>query len=134
MKSKYPYASKSTLSFGIIPTIKILLAVESPRGHLPFLFLFDTGADVTSLPASAAEKLGIDLDKCPEEPMSGYEGSTILIYRSRINIIFNKKVFKVPCVFNPNEDVPILLGRAGILDKFNIFLDGKKEQILFEEI
>lgn len=134
MKLKYPYASKSTLSFGIIPTIKILLAVESPRGPLPFLFLFDTGADVTSLPASTAEKLGIDLDKCPKEPMSGYEGSTILVYRSQINIVFNKKVLVVPCVFNPNEDVPILLGRAGILDRFNIVLDGKRKQIFFEEI
>lgn len=134
MELKYPYASKSTLSFGIIPTIKILLAVESPRGPLPFLFLFDTGADVTSLPASSAGKLGIDLDKCPEEPMSGYEGSTVLVYISQINIIFNKKVFVVPCVFNRNEDSPILLGRAGVLDKFSIVLDGKRKQIFLEEI
>lgn len=134
MKLRYDYGSKSTLSFGIIPTIKILLAVESPQGNLPFVFLFDTGADVTSLPSSAAEKLGIDLDKCPEEPMSGYEGSTVLVYRSQISIVFNKKAFIMPCVFNPNEDVPILLGRVGILNRFNIILDGKGKQIVFEEI
>lgn len=44
------------------------------------------------------------------------------------------KTFEIPCVFNPNEEVPILLGRAGIIDKFNILLDGKKKEIVFEEI
>ena len=134
MKLIYPYENKPSGSFGNILTVSLWLNVYSPRGIFPFLFLFDTGADVSSLPNSAAEKLGIDLDKCPEEPMSGYEGSTILVYRSQISVVFNKKTFSVPCVFNPNEDVPILLGRVGILDRFNIFLDGKRKQITFEEI
>ncbi len=134
MKLKYPYGIKYSPAFGQIPTIKIFLPVEYPGGTEPFSFLFDTGADITSLPASAAEKLGIDLDKCPKEPMTGYEGTTISVYKSQIKIRFNKKSFTIPCVFHPNEEVPILLGRAGILDKFIIVFDGKKKEITFEEI
>jgi len=134
MKLRYPYEIKSSSTFGNIPTITFWLNVESPTGSMPFFFLFDTGADVTSFPISAAEKLGIDLDKCPEEPMSGYEGTTISVYRSQVKIIFNNKSFSVPCVFNPNEEVPILLGRAGILNRFNILLDGRKKEIVFEKI
>lgn len=134
MKLKYPYGIKTDPSFGSILTVKVLLEVGSPKGLAPFIFLFDTGADITSLPTSAAEKLGIDLDKCPKEPMSGYEGTTILVYRSQIELYFNKKAFNIPCVFNPNEEVPILLGRAGILDRFTIHLDAKKKEALFEEI
>lgn len=134
MKSRFPYRASSSFGFGIIPTIFLWLDVESPFELIPFSFLFDTGADVTSFPASAAEKLGIDLDKCSQEPMTGYEGTTILVYKSQIKINFNKKGFIVPCVFNPNEEVPILLGRAGILNRFNIFLDGKRKEIIFEEI
>jgi hypothetical protein len=66
--------------------------------------------------------------------MSGYEGTTISVYRSKIAINFNNKKMVIPCVFNPNEEVPILLGRAGIIDKFNITLDGKNKAIIFEEI
>lgn len=40
----------------------------------------------TSFPASVAKKLGIDLDKCPQEAMSGYEGTTILVYHSQVKI------------------------------------------------
>lgn len=134
MKLKFPYGIKYSPEYGSIPTIKLLLHVISPEGLAPFIFLFDTGADVSSLPVSAAEKLGIDLDKCPEESMTGYEGTTVLVYRSNIRVRFNKIILTIPCVFNPNEEVPILLGRAGILNKFNILLNGKKKELTFEEI
>ena len=65
--------------------------------------------------------------------MSGFEGSTISVYKSKVKIRFNEKSISVPCVFHPDDDVPILLGRAGILDRFNIFMDGKKKEIAFEE-
>lgn len=134
MKLRYPYEVRSSVSYGSIPTITFWLNVDSPRGPIPFLFLFDTGADVTSLPASAATKLGIDLDACPQEPMSGYEGTTIFVYRSSITIYLNQRNVTVPCVFHPNEEVPILLGRAGILDRFTIIMDGKRRTVTFEEI
>lgn len=134
MKLSYPYAIESSFEFGSISTINLWLYVQSVQGVIPFSFLFDTGADVTSLPMSAAKRLGIDLDRCPQLPMSGYEGMTISVYKSQIVIKFGDKAFKIPCVFNPNDDVPILLGRAGIIDRFNIFLDGKKKEITFEEL
>lgn len=134
MKLRFPYESKPTSNFGNIPTLKLKLQVESPEGFVPLLFLFDTGADVTSLPVSAAKKLGINLAKSPKGPMSGYEGGKIKVYLSQIRIKFNNKIVAIPCVFNPKENVPILLGRAGILSRFNIFLDGKNKQITFEEI
>ncbi|TSC64779.1 MAG: Uncharacterized protein G01um101493_10 [Microgenomates group bacterium Gr01-1014_93] len=134
MKLKFPYESKPTLNFGNIPTIKLKIEVETPQGFIPLLFLFDTGADVTSLPISSAGKLGINLDKCPKEPMSGYEGGNVEVYLSKLNVKFNKQTFTIPCVFSPNENVPILLGRAGIITRFNIKLDAKNKEITFEEI
>ncbi|MBI2327803.1 retropepsin-like domain-containing protein [Candidatus Curtissbacteria bacterium] len=134
MKLKFPYVIESSFEFGSIPTINLWLNVKSAHGVIPFSFLFDTGADVASLPTSAAKRLGIDLDRCPQLPMSGYEGTTISVYKSQIAIEFGDRDFKIPCVFNPNNEVPILLGRAGILDRFNIFLDGKKKEITFVEL
>lgn len=133
MKLRSPYGINSSPSFGIIPTIFLWLYIESPNGPMPLSFLFDTGAEVTSFPASVADKLEIDLDRCPEEPMTGYEGTTVFVYRSQVRLMLNRKIFEIPCVFNPIEDVPILLGRAGIIDSFNITLDGKNKQITFEE-
>lgn len=134
MKLKFPYGISILPNFGTFPTIYLWLSVKSPTALIPFSFLFDTGAEITSLPVSAAEKLGVDLDNCPQEPMTGYEGTTVLAFRSKIKLHLNNRDFNIPCVFKPNEEVPILLGRAGILDKFNVFLDGKNKEITFEEI
>lgn len=134
MKLRFPYGNSILPNFGIIVTIKFWLNVQAEKDFLPFSFLFDTGADISSLPVSAAGKLDIDLSKCVKEPMTGYEGTSVLVYRSQINIKFNKKILTIPCVFTPIEHVPILLGRAGILDKFTLTLDGKKKEIRFEEI
>lgn len=134
MKLKFPYGIKYAPGFGEIITVSTWFRLESPTGIKPFLFLFDTGADLTSFPASVAKKLGIDLDKCPQEAMSGYEGTTILVYHSQVKIYFDKKSFNIPCVFNPNEEVPIILGRVGIIDRFNILMDGRNKEIIFEQI
>ena len=123
---KFPY--------GFNDTIYITLNVVSPSGLLSVSFLFDTGADITSFPTSVAKKLMIDLDKCPQETMTGFEGTSVLVYKSEVKINFNNKSFIVPCVFNPNEEIPSLLGRAGILSRFNILLNGKSKEITFEEI
>lgn len=134
MKLNFPYQSKFSPFFGDIPTIKLLLNIETPQGLVPFIFLFDTGADVTSFPASASEILGVDLDECPKELMTGYEGIEVDVYRSEVTVNLNKKTFRLPCVFNPKENVPIILGRAGILNCFNVFLDGKKKWAIFEQL
>lgn len=135
MPLKFPYENKPALNFGKIPTIKFPLDVESQvMGICTFTFLFDTGADITSLPISAAKQIGLDLSNCPKEKMSGYEGGKTSVYISKIRIKFDKKFFAIPCVFNPIEEVPILLGRAGILNRFNILLNGKSKEITFEEI
>lgn len=136
MKLHFPYRESNSSSFGRYFTIKFWLSVEtsSKENFIPLLFLFDTGADVTSLPISVAKKLGVDLSKCPQESMTGYEGTSVFVYRSKIKIKLDRKVVTVPCVFTPIEHVPILLGRAGILDKFIMTLDGEKKEILFEEV
>ena len=134
MRLKYPYAVKTSSSFGIIPTIALWLYIYSPKGYIPLSFLFDTGSDVTSFPVLIAQKVGINLAKCPKEIMTGYEGTKVTVYKSQVKINFGDKNFLVPCVFNPNPNVPTILGRAGILDKFNIFLNGKNKEVTFEEI
>ncbi len=131
---RFPYGNKKALGFGNIPTIKLKLKIERPGGFIDLLFLFDTGADVTSLPKSLAKKLGIDLQTCPQETMIGYTGEATRVFLSKISLRLGKGIFSIPCVFSSHEDVPIILGRAGILTRFNIFLNGKDKEIVFEDL
>lgn len=130
----FPYQKIKTDHLGELLTPSFWLPVQTRTKIASFIFLLDTGADVTSLPVSAAKSLGIDLATCPTEPIEGYDGKSVLVYRSSIKIFLNNKRFTIPCVFTPIETVPILLGRAGILDKFTLTLDGKKKEVRFKTI
>ncbi len=57
-------------------------------------------------------------------------GTTVFVYRSTIEVSFNTNKFFIPCVFNPQEDVPLLPGRAGIMDRFTITMDAKKKLLI----
>jgi hypothetical protein len=89
---KFPYEDRSAPNFGNIPIIKLSLGIKYSGGFLPLTFVFDTGAEVTSLPASTAEKLGINLSLCPQGIMKGYEGNGIIAYISKIRIKIDKKI------------------------------------------
>ena len=134
MKLHFPYKVKPSPEFYHIYNIEVRLQIRGKKTTDIFDFTFDTGAEVTSIPVSAAIKLGINLKKCPRIKMSGFEGTIVTVYRSNINVVFNKKVLTIPCVFHPNEEVPLLLGGVGILDKFTITLDARKRVATFEEI
>ena len=129
---RFPYNNIKSSDLGDLLTPTFWLPVQAQAKVVPFFFLFDTGADLTSLPVSAALSLGVDLEKCPKEEMEGYEGKPVIVYRSEIKIYMDNRRFKIPCVFTPIEHVPILLGRAGILDKFTITLDAKKKEVIFK--
>jgi hypothetical protein len=131
---KFPYTKTKTDDLGDILTPTFWLPVQVKAKVIPFLFLLDTGADITSLPVSAAMSLGVDLTTCPQVPMEGYEGNIVPVYRSEIRIYMDNRRVTIPCVFTPIEQVPILLGRAGILDKFTLTLDGKKKEVRFRKI
>ena len=122
------------MPFGRIPTVKLLLNIFAPDGPIPFVFLFDTGADVTSFPANAADRLGISLPACRKVKMTGYEGTTVWVWQATIKILFGKQSLTIPCVFHPQETVPLLLGRAGILSRFTITLDAQRRHAVFRRI
>ena len=93
MTLKFPFGVSQIPGLGQTSTVYTLFEVQAANGVLPFFFLFDTGADLTSLPVSSAIKLGIDLDKCPEGTMTSYDGTVMKVYKSSINILINKKNF-----------------------------------------
>lgn len=95
-------------------------------------FLFDTGADFTSLPKFLSGVVGVDLTKCRQEIMYTANNESMVTFRGKIIINLNGKDMELPCVFTEKDDTPFLLGRAGIIDNFEIWLSAKKKKIVLE--
>jgi hypothetical protein len=77
------------------------------------------GADFSVYPASFARLLEIPSGAGRECPVSGLYGSGIGRLHSVRAVLLGKE-FDLPIIFIPEERVPMVLGRAGVLDRFTI--------------
>jgi len=111
------------------PSIPILLRGKE---SLESVGLLDSGADISAMPLSIAEILGLDLNR---EKIDAYGiGGKVSSVEPTVNILVAKGhehySFRIPVnVILGNYSFPILLGRKGFFDKFIISFDQSKEKV-----
>lgn len=109
---------------------KVIIPVETKFGYRKEVFLLDTGADITMLPKGARELFDGPFEIC-DRLLYGIEGKGISIFKSRIKMRICEREFDVRCVFSQRDNIPFILGRLDVLDRFNIHFYQKR--VCFEE-
>jgi hypothetical protein len=89
------------------------------------LMLLDSGADVTLLPRSAVERLGISLAAGQQSELISYDGSKSSAPVAILDMIFLGRAFRGPYVLI--EDESGILGRNA-LNQVTLLLDGPRQQ------
>lgn len=131
---EFPYETKQSRHAGLILSPYVELEVRTKEGKfVSHRFIFDTGADFTSLPKYMAEIVGIDLKDCPQEVMYTAENEPMVTFHAKVKVRFRKKVFGILCVFTDRDDTPFLLGRVGFIGRFNMHLLAAEKKLVFEE-
>lgn len=119
MEVEFAFRRESSDLFGSIwrPVARVI--VIHRRRRVPQLFYVDSGADVTLIPKSVGDLLGLTLTS-PQEIREikgvGERGVPIVIRRLRLQV--GSKVFSARVAWCLLEEVPLLLGR---LDCFRLF-------------
>ncbi len=90
----------------------------------------DSGADVSLIPLSLGKLLGLRSDSKQIKEVSGIRGNVPVIYCTR-NIKIGNLVFPAEIAWVLIEEVPPLLGRKNIFDRFNITFKQKQRIIEF---
>ncbi len=84
--------------------------------------LLDTGADITLLPKSFCDKIGVEISETEFLELEGFNQTTTNAFYVRLDFIFLNKVFRGKfLVYQQDEGI---IGRD-ILNKFSILFDGK---------
>lgn len=123
MKVSFPYETEPSNIFGVVkrPITEVSFWSEKRKRWLKYTMIVDTGADYTLLPYSAAEDLGVDLEKdCKEYRTFGIGGSETVYLVSKYKIKIGSLELKIPCGFLSRDDVPPLLGRQECLNNFDV--------------
>ena len=115
-----PYSIKNLIVFPtklVVPELPIL--VKTKFGYRREWFLVDSGADITMLPYFASKLLACKLEKSRTK-MFGIDGCGVSVYKSKIKVRFFNKEETIRCVFSERDDIPFILGRLDVLDKYNM--------------
>ena len=83
--------------------------------------LLDTGSDITLLPKSFCEKIGVKISETKFLELEGFNESTSIAFYVYIEFIFLNKLFRGNfLVYEQNEGI---IGRD-VLNEFSILFDG----------
>ncbi|MBI2232642.1 MAG: hypothetical protein HYU56_01875 [Candidatus Aenigmarchaeota archaeon] len=97
--------------------------------ELPYV---DSGADITLIPNTVGELLGFEKenDNIKEVYSVGKKSIPIIIKKIKLRIANHE--FEARVAWALTENVPILLGRMDVFDKFKITFDQAKKKTIFE--
>lgn len=125
---EFPYLIKPT-NTGPFLTPYCWIEIKTTYNHIwrKYKFLLDTGADYTSVPKFLSEVIGYDLKKAKQEIMYTANNEPMVTYLGKINIKIDSLEITLPCAFTDKNDTPFLLGRAGLIERFEILLSAKKK-------
>ena len=101
-------------------------------GKQTHYFIFDSGADITTMPDYMIDVLQVPKKKLIKSRSFGISGEPISSREATIPVRIRAIAFDLPVTFIPNKDIPLLLGKEGIFDRFNIILDNNAEKTILQ--
>lgn len=128
----FPYRREYSTLIGEIyrPTIIVYLQAKNKR-WVGFTLYADSGADITLLPKSACEGLGYSLKAGESGYVGGITQGRIKVYVHEVNMKLGEEVLKIKIAFAQTENVPPLLGRTDVFDRFKVCYDNKQKETIF---
>lgn len=107
--------------------------VEANRRKVEVSMCVDSGADVTMIPYRLGKALGFKQKPTDEIlEIKGVSGSGVPYIIKNVTLIMDATRLKIRMAWALIEEVPLLLGRMDVFDKFKITFDEGNESIIFE--
>ena len=106
--------------------------LKKGSGWLEFHPYIDSGADVSLISLSLGKLIGLEIRNEQVEEIGGIRGAVPVVYKNW-PVKIGGKILEILIAWALIEEVPPLLGRAGIFDSFDITFRQKEEKIIFEE-
>ena len=93
--------------------------------------LVDSGADTTLIPRSVGKGLGFKIHEGEDIfSLGGISGAVPVVYR-KLTIRLGEIELKIPVAWAMDENVPLLLGREVVFEKFDIEFRQAERKIIF---
>jgi hypothetical protein len=111
------------------PVARVILQHEG-RTVIFFPYI-DSGADVTLIPRSIGDALGLGLNKSDIEELAGLGEGKVAVVRQQVRMSVGSTTLDCEIAWALIEEVPPLLGRKGVFDRFSVeFREWERKVVL----
>ena len=131
---EFPYALRSPRAgSGSYPAV--MAEMPTPGGFYPLELLLDSGADCSVLPMALGRLAGVNFRKLPKITVRGIEGRGVRAYQGQVRLRLCGLILPpIPCLYGVADDTPMLLGRDGFFELFNITLDNRRKKTVLRRL
>ena len=132
---KFHYRKEPSVISGMVlrPVADVIL--QSGRFKIEAALYIDSGADITMIPLELGKVLGFKQNPNDEiREIKGVSGSGVPYILKKTTLIINNRRLNIRLAWALIEEVPLLLGRMDIFDKFIITFHERQKLITFVPI
>jgi len=130
MRVEFPYRKEKSLTFGVIfrPVANVILEHEFDQW-----FYVDSGADITLIPLSVGDLIGLRrLKRNKVQRIMGVGKSSVPIIVKTTSMMIGSMSFRARVAWSQVEEVPPLLGRTDVFRKFSVTFREKEGVTIFK--
>ena len=109
--------------------------IQAPDAVYPVRLLLDSGADYTMLPKSLGELVGLNFSRLRALTVTGVEGRGVKAYLGTVQLrIAGLLLPPIPCLYGSSDKTPLLLGREGFFDLFDVMFDNRYKNVVLSRL
>ncbi len=130
MTVKFRYrAERSRGEIVYRPAAKVILENNGKKILLsPYI---DSGADISLIPKSAGEILDLELNRNAIEELSGIGEGRVAVINKIVKMTIGEEIFDCHIAWALIEEIPPILGRKDVFDRFAVIFKEWEKEILF---
>jgi hypothetical protein len=129
----FPYREERSRIFGRIYRPVARVKFRSEEEWIPEWMYVDSGADITLIPRSVGDLLGFEMNKEKIVDITGVGGGTVPVTVKKTMISLGEEIYDARIAWALIEDIPPLLGRMDVFNKFEVIFKEEKKEVVFNK-
>ncbi len=129
---EFPFRKRLSSRLGEILKPLIPVRLIGPESSETVLMLLDSGADLSLIPYSIGEAIGLELDMNRRSEVQGVGEGSVPYVLSQVQMRIGARKVPVRIGWTLIEEVPLLLGRLDVFDHFAVEFRAFEDKILLK--